>query len=100
MLPGGSRAIGGSVGQLARSSCAGVESDSAKPVTGRFFQKLCVYGRDAAFLKVVCDIRRRTISHVPRFTPLFFAALVRLSSPAPPKDRQIRSPQELVEDLR
>src|SRR2546429_9573850 len=40
-------------------------------------------------LKIVCDIHRRMISQVARFTPLFFAALVTLSSPALPKDGQI-----------
>ena len=56
---------------------------------GRSFQRLCVYGRDQLSLKIVCDIHRRMISQVARFTPLFFAALVTLSSPALPKDGQI-----------
>jgi Tripartite tricarboxylate transporter family receptor len=41
-------------------------------------------------LKVFCDIRRRVISRVPRLTPLFFAAVLTLSSPALPDDGQIR----------
>ena len=40
-------------------------------------------------LKIVCDIRRRTIGLDPRFAPLFFAALVMLSTPALPNDGQI-----------
>jgi len=40
-------------------------------------------------LKIVCDIRRRAISYVPRFTPLFFAALVTLSGTALSNDERI-----------
>ena len=40
-------------------------------------------------LKIVCDIGRRTMSHVPRFTPLIFAAFMTLSSSALPRDGQI-----------
>jgi tripartite-type tricarboxylate transporter receptor subunit TctC len=49
-----------------------------------------IYGVRQFSLKIVCDIRRRVISRVPRLTPLFFVAVVTLSSPALPNDGQFR----------
>lgn len=46
-------------------------------------------GTSRSSFKIACDMRRKRISHVPRLTPLFFAALVMLSSPALPNDGQI-----------
>jgi len=55
----------------------------------RFFQKFAIEKRDPVDFSTACDMRRTRISHVTRLAPLFFAALVTLSSPALPNDGQI-----------
>ena len=55
-----------------------------------FLSKVCaIERRNTIDFKIVCDMRRKRINHVPRLTPLFFAALVMLCSPALPNDGQI-----------
>jgi tripartite-type tricarboxylate transporter receptor subunit TctC len=53
------------------------------------FRSCPIERRNTIDFKIACDMRRKRINHVPRLTPLFFAVLVMLSSPALPNDGQI-----------